>query len=83
MKVFLTIVIVVLILRILVRYQQGQMQDRVRSEERVRYERMQEQQRQQYQQHAQQQRPQQQPPITVTRQSKKDEGDYIDYEEVK
>ncbi|CAN5189834.1 hypothetical protein BH09BAC1_BH09BAC1_24110 [soil metagenome] len=74
MKTFLTIAIVILILRILVRYQNGKVQDRIRSEERVRYEYMQEQQRQR-------QAPRQEPKITVTRQSKND-GDYIDYEEV-
>lgn len=44
----------------------------MREQERMRYERMQQQQRAQYE-----------PKITVTRQPKKDDGDYIDYEEVK
>ncbi len=48
------------------------MQERMREQERIRYDQL----------HQQQQR-QNQPDITVTKKPKKDDGDYIDYEEVK
>jgi uncharacterized membrane protein len=72
LKTVLTIIIVILILRILVRYQQSMAKERIRQMERERYDRMQ-----------QQKHPHQEPKITVTRQPKNDSGDYIDYEEVK
>jgi len=71
-KVFLTIVIVILILRILVRYQNIRARERISQLQREHYERM-----------NQTHNPRPDPKITVTRQPKKDDGDYIDYEEVK
>lgn len=48
--------------------------DRIREQERLRQEQM---------YHQQQQQRQTQPDITITKKSQKDDGDYIDYEEVK